>query len=70
MGLNIIHVGAFDIENFGDLLFPDVLRHYLGEYIDNIYYFAPNKCIMPNTDIKVSSIKKWMNFVHSMKLMV
>lgn len=57
MGLNIIHVGAFDIENFGDLLFPDVLRHYLGEYIDNIYYFAPNKCIMPNTDIQVNSIK-------------
>lgn len=62
MGLNIIHVGAFDIENFGDLLFPDVLRHYLGEYIDNIYYFAPNKCIMPNTDIKVSSIKKMDEF--------
>lgn len=58
MGLNIIHVGAFDIENFGDLLFPDVLRHYLGEYIDNIYYFAPNKCIMPNTDIQVNSIKE------------
>lgn len=58
MGLNIIHVGAFDIENFGDLLFPDVLRYHLDEYIDNIYYFAPNKCIMPNTDIQVNSIKE------------
>lgn len=68
MGLNIIHVGAFDIENFGDLLFPVVFKIYLNEYIENIYYFAPNKCTMPNTDIQVNSIKELDEFCRTNKV--
>lgn len=68
MGLNIIHVGAFDIENFGDLLFPVVFKIYLNEYIENIYYFAPNKCTMPNTDVQVNSIKELDEFCRTNKV--
>ena len=59
MGKVIAHVGAFDIENYGDLLFTDVVKGQLEKRlnIDEIYYFAPNECIMPNTDRKVYSLR-------------
>lgn len=58
MGLKIAHVGAFDIENYGDLLFPDVLRLQLEKRVDVdcIDYFSPKECIMPNTSNKVHSL--------------
>lgn len=59
MGKVIAHVGAFDIENYGDLLFSDVLKKQLEKRIevDKIIYFAPNECKMPNTDRKVYSLQ-------------
>ena len=43
MKYRIAHVGAFDFENFGDLLFTDVLKKKLEERIEigEIVYFAP-----------------------------
>ncbi|MBR2725707.1 polysaccharide pyruvyl transferase family protein [Candidatus Saccharibacteria bacterium] len=46
---NIIQVGSFDVENFGDLLFPIVLEHELGKRLplDHLYLFSPNGGEMP-----------------------
>lgn len=46
---NIIQIGSFDVENFGDLLFPIVLEYELKKRIniDNIYLFSPNGGSMP-----------------------
>ena len=58
MGYRVAHVGAFDIENYGDLLFADVVEKQLRKRIDidEIVYFAPNSCTMPNTKRKVYSL--------------
>ncbi len=58
MGYVIAHVGAFDFENFGDLLFTDVLETQLKKRIpiEEILYFAPKKCKMPNRNIEINSV--------------
>lgn len=58
MKYRIAHVGAFDFENFGDLLFTDVLEYHLKQYIEieEIVYFAPKKCEMPGKDKQVYSV--------------
>lgn len=50
----IAHVGAFDFENYGDLLFVEVFERNIRNYIeiDEIVLFAPKKCKMPFTDGK------------------
>ena len=40
MRRRIAQIGTFDVENFGDLLFPDVLKIKLGDYFD-IDLFSP-----------------------------
>lgn len=58
MKYRIAHIGAFDFENFGDLLFTDVLENKLGQRIDieEIVYFAPKACKMPGKDRIVHSV--------------
>lgn len=65
MGYKIAHVGAFDFENFGDLLFTDVVRSHLKKRIDveEMVYFAPKTCKMPNKNEIVHSVlelEKWV----------
>lgn len=45
----IAHVGAFDFENYGDLLFVDVLEKTIKKYVEveEIVLFAPKRCKMP-----------------------
>ena len=58
MKYRIAHIGSFDVENYGDLLFSDVLKAQLEKRIEieEILYFAPKHCIMPNRDITVYSV--------------
>ena len=58
MGYKVAHIGAFDFENYGDLLFTDVLEKQLRKRIevDEIVYFAPKTCEMPNRKINVYSV--------------
>lgn len=46
---NIIQVGSFDVENYGDLLFPIVLKHELEKHlkIKNLFLFSPNGGSVP-----------------------
>lgn len=46
---NIAQIGTFDYENFGDLLFPEVLYNNLSKYIeiDNHFLFSPVGGKMP-----------------------
>ena len=43
MKYRIAHIGSFDVENYGDLLFSDVLKAQLEKRIEieEIIYFAP-----------------------------
>lgn len=70
MGYRIAHVGAFDFENFGDLLFTDVLRAHLEKRIDveEIIYFAPKTCKMPNKEEWVHAITELEKFVREKKV--
>ena len=70
MGYVIAHVGAFDFENFGDLLFTDVLEKQLKRRIpiDEILYFAPKKCKMPNRNIEINSVVELEEIVRSRKI--
>lgn len=45
----IAHVGAFDFENYGDLLFVDVFEKTIRKHVevDEIMLFAPKRCKMP-----------------------
>lgn len=58
MKYKIAHIGAFDFENFGDLLFTDVVEKQLEKRIEieKIMYFAPKKCKMPNREVWVNSV--------------
>ena len=58
MKYRIAHIGSFDVENYGDLLFSDVLKAQLEKRIEieEIIYFAPKHCVMPNRDITVYSV--------------
>ena len=42
MRRRIAQIGTFDVENFGDLLFPDVLKIKLGDCFD-IDLFSANR---------------------------
>ncbi len=58
---NIAQIGTFDCENFGDLLFPEVLRYNLGEKlnVENFILFSPIGGQMPfYPDITVYPISK------------
>ena len=70
MKYRIAHVGAFDFENFGDLLFTDVLKAQLEKRIDveKIVYFAPKACTMPNKNERVHSITELEMFVKENKI--
>lgn len=62
----LIVVGSFDIENFGDLLFPLVLNKYLEDrnILQKLYLFSPCACDMPfYEDIKVYSIYAMKEFL-------
>ena len=46
MKKKVAQIGTFDVENFGDLLFPSVLEYYLQEY--EIDLFSPEgNCFKP-----------------------
>lgn len=70
MEYTIAHVGAFDFENYGDLLFTDVLKKQLEKRIKikEIIYFAPKSCKMPNREEYVYSVTKLQQFVESKKI--
>ena len=70
MGYRIAHIGAFDFENYGDLLFPDVLRIQLDKRIEieEILYFAPKACKMPNRDIEYMQLMNWKILLENVKL--
>ena len=48
----IAQIGTFDVENYGDLLFPDVLSYQLKGY--SIDLFSPKGGLKPfNKDVEV-----------------
>ncbi len=49
MRYNIAIIGTFDLENFGDLMFPIVLKKQLEKRIDlkELFLFSANSCNMP-----------------------
>lgn len=55
----IAQIGSFDVENYGDLLFPDVLEKCLSKRIKimDIYLFSPNGGNKPFSNKKVYPIK-------------
>ena len=70
MKYNIALVGTFDVENFGDLLFPNVFEHYSKDFVNNLYLFSPNgkgpKPFEPNTH--VFAISELEEFCKSKKI--
>jgi polysaccharide pyruvyl transferase WcaK-like protein len=56
----IAHIGAFDFENYGDLLFVDVFERTIRKHIEveEIVLFAPKRCKMPfsNEEREVYSV--------------
>ncbi|MBR6458947.1 MAG: polysaccharide pyruvyl transferase family protein [Actinomycetaceae bacterium] len=64
MGYRVAHIGAFDMENLGDLLFSDVVAAHLTERldIDEIVYFSPQSCTIPNTDKETHSVAQLESF--------
>lgn len=52
MGYCIAQVGSFDVENFGDLLFPDVFKYYMPADCE-VDLFSPNGGIKPFTKKQV-----------------
>ena len=67
----IAHIGAFDFENYGDILFPYVFENNIKKYIDieEITLFAPTEGIMPFTKARkvycvneLEKLHKEMNF--------
>lgn len=54
---NLIQVGSFDVENFGDLLFPIVFEHEIKKRIklSKLFLFSPNGGTMPFYNKKVYS---------------
>lgn len=63
---NVIIVGTFDCENFGDLLFPIALEKYLEEQqvLNKLYLFSPKDCSMPFYEERhVNAISEMENFI-------
>ena len=56
---NVALVGSFDVENYGDLLFPIVLENELKNRINlnKIYMFSPNGGIKPFSKEKIYPVK-------------
>ena len=54
---NLIQVGSFDVENFGDLLFPVVFEFEIKKRLklNNLYLFSPNGGTMPFYNKRVHS---------------
>lgn len=70
MGYKIAQVGSFDVENYGDLLFSDVLEKQLKKRlsIEEMIYFAPKNCMMPNRNEKVYSVTELEKMVQDKKI--
>lgn len=64
--LRIAQVGAFDFENYGDLLFVDVLGRHLGKRLDciDITLFSPIGGELPNSNMFVYRVDE-MEEMHS-----
>ena len=60
----------FDFENFGDLLFTDVLKSHLQKRIDveEIICFAPKTCKMPNKAEIVHSVLELEDWIREKKI--
>ena len=58
MGYRIAHIGAFDIENFGDLLFTDVFAAQMRKRLDisEIVCFSPDTCRIAGKDQMTYSV--------------
>ena len=56
---NIAIIGTFDVKNYGDLLFPEVLENELKKRLNlnKLYMFSPNGGIKPFTKEKVYPIR-------------
>ncbi|PZF57760.1 hypothetical protein DEJ23_06360 [Curtobacterium sp. MCSS17_008] len=39
--MRLAHFGTFDISNYGDLLFPLIAEHHLGDLFDHIVHISP-----------------------------
>jgi hypothetical protein len=37
----LINWGGYDVDNFGDLLYPIIIDHFLGSYFSRIYHASP-----------------------------
>ena len=55
---NVAQIGSFDVENYGDLLFPTVLEEELSKRIKikELFLFSPNGGERPFYGDKVYSI--------------
>ena len=60
----IAHVGAFDMENFGDLLFVDVVERHLRRRlpIKEIVYFSPQTTTIPNKGLETHRVSTMYDF--------
>ncbi|MBQ6147582.1 polysaccharide pyruvyl transferase family protein, partial [Candidatus Saccharibacteria bacterium] len=67
---NIIQVGSFDVENYGDLLFPVVFEHEIKKRLnlDNLFLFSPNGGRMPFYDREVYSTAELDDFCAKHKI--
>lgn len=56
MKYNIAVIGTFDLENFGDLMFPVILKKQLEKRIsiEPLFLFSLNKCEMPLNPEKIN----------------
>lgn len=50
--LRLLHLGTFDVFNYGDLLFPLVLERRLGDTVDEIAWLSPTGGRPPLDDCK------------------
>ena len=57
---NVAQIGSFDVENYGDLLFPTVLEEELSKRIKikELFLFSPNGGKRPFYGDKVYSIRE------------
>lgn len=64
---NIAQIGTFDVENYGDLLFPIVLEAELRKRIEieEIYLFSPKGGKMPFSNKKVYPIEDLENIINT-----
>ena len=67
---NIAKIGSFDVQNFGDLLFPIVFEEKIKRMIDvdSIFLFSPNGGNMPFYDKKVYPIEELETIIKEHKI--